>query len=828
MLITIAGNAVTVVHGSVRITNAVGQRSTGSFVVEDLLGTQTFTQGQPVLIQDDNGNTVFSGVVTDSKRVRPTQTAMREHSVSVADWHYLADKRVAPYSAVSKTAGAIANDLISQFLNTEGVYAVRNLLTANQSSVETDTTGFNAVGTGVTLSRDTTTAAFGAASLKVVCDGTNSLQGFNAVVASTEYVAGLTYTLSVYLKGSGTVRLFLYQQSPSIVIGTPTVITLTSQWTRYTVSIPAPNPLVATNYGLRVDTNNVAQAITFWADGLMIEPGTLGITPVTNLFSANQADIETDTTGFEGFVGAAGSLSRDTSQSWHGASSLKVVIDGSGTFQYVVANIDASKFVPSQPYTLSVYAKAATGSPGLRFFIQGDNDFADNGNISSVQTITLSSSGWTRYSVTGTMPATLPAHTIGLRIDTGSPAQALTFWLDGLQMESGVIANAWIPGNTTAGIGPASPWELGGTTSVQAGPTVVSLVSAYGYCSDVLDALVQKAGGGWYWQIDQQKRLWLQSQAVATPAPFVATEDMMERGTIQVTHGQPQYRNKQYMLGGTAQTSTQTETRQGDGKATAFTMSYPFSNTVPTVTLNGVSQTVGSKTANTGSQWYFAPGDPVLAQDSSGTKLVSTDTLQVVYVGQFPNVAVSQDDAAIAAQLAREGNVGTGIVESAVIDTTLTSLSQSFQAASGLLSKYATTQDSIVFLTSQFGLAQGQLLTVNVPADGLNNEAMLIEAITISDVGPNSAEIGTLWYSVTAINGPTGNTPATNWPKFFKNLGQQATQIIGAITVGQSQTLALLNTVTETWAWTESVTETVYACHVPASTLFPASTVLPC
>jgi hypothetical protein len=37
------------------------------------------------------------------------------------------------------------------------------------------------------------------------------------------------------------------------------------------------------------------------------------------------------------------------------------------------------------------------------------------------------------------------------------------------------------------------------------------------------------------------------------------------------------YRNKQYMKGVKGKTSTQIETRKGDGAATTFTMSYPIS-----------------------------------------------------------------------------------------------------------------------------------------------------------------------------------------------------------------------------------------------------------
>ena len=85
-----------------------------------------------------------------------------------------------------------------------------NMLTANQSSVETNTVGFTAT-TGVTIGQEFTYSHVGKAGLVIVTPGQVVNEGvdltFVAVAPTT------TYTFSVYLIGSGVVKLRIEQQT---------------------------------------------------------------------------------------------------------------------------------------------------------------------------------------------------------------------------------------------------------------------------------------------------------------------------------------------------------------------------------------------------------------------------------------------------------------------------------------------------------------------------------------------------------------------------------------------------------------------------------------
>ncbi|NPV90329.1 MAG: RHS repeat protein [Firmicutes bacterium] len=146
--------------------------------------------------------------------------------------------------------------------------ATTNLLAANQSSVETNTTGFLSI-SSATMTRSNEQAWNGSYSLKVVTPGTVAYEG--AGTTSTSVTASITYTASVWLKGTGTVNLYLREIDSSnghIKDNSLTGITLTSTWTRYMVS----GTFGATGVNARIYVRaNGTQAITFYADGFQLE-----------------------------------------------------------------------------------------------------------------------------------------------------------------------------------------------------------------------------------------------------------------------------------------------------------------------------------------------------------------------------------------------------------------------------------------------------------------------------------------------------------------------------------------------------------------------------
>jgi len=348
---------------------------------------------------------------------------------------------------------------------------------------------------------------------------------------------------------------------------------------------------------------------------------------------------------------------------------------------------------------------------------------------------------------------------------------------------------------------------------------IPSAIFAYAKCSDALDALAKQAsnaGVPYYWQIDYNKRLWFVPYTAVINSKVVDGSQIDQKYRLPVVQRQnPTYRNTQYIVGGVAQTVQQTETRKGDGNTVAWAMGYDLAQ-APTISVDSTAKTVGTK-GTTGFDYYWQQGDATITQDSAATKLTSSNTLQVVYIGQYPSVIIAQNNAQISYVQSLDGT--SGIVEDVTQDTSITSLDAGFSEASQLLDRYARQGVQLQFSTLQTGFAQGQLITVDLPAHDLNNAQMLIENVNASDQLDNY----NIWYTITAVLGPYDVT----WQDFFSALLKQQ-QPASAISVGVAQTVTTLQSFAVTIAPTLNLTVSGYSCPLPSTTLYPSDTLYPC
>lgn len=148
-----------------------------------------------------------------------------------------------------------------------------NLLTANQASVETDTTGFTVdPALGSTLTSDSTQYKFGAKSLKVVSANAAANEGF--YTTNTTTTVSLPYTASVWVKGNAggeTIIVSLNERTAADAnVGSATsgVITLTTSWQL----IEVHKTFGGTGARARIYvTTDTQQAATFFCDGLQLE-----------------------------------------------------------------------------------------------------------------------------------------------------------------------------------------------------------------------------------------------------------------------------------------------------------------------------------------------------------------------------------------------------------------------------------------------------------------------------------------------------------------------------------------------------------------------------
>lgn len=165
---------------------------------------------------------------------------------------------------------ALSNGMTYAYSSSTGAYSSnsKNLLSLNRTNGAEDgtTTGFSDWQPGNIFTSDTTEYWQGSRSLKTVTANLISGEGF-AVTTSIVSV-GNAYTFSVYLKGAGTVNVCI-SESTSPYPTTCSFVTLTSTWTRY--SVTRTMTLNNSSGVWPIVVTSAKQAATYYADGLQFE-----------------------------------------------------------------------------------------------------------------------------------------------------------------------------------------------------------------------------------------------------------------------------------------------------------------------------------------------------------------------------------------------------------------------------------------------------------------------------------------------------------------------------------------------------------------------------
>lgn len=495
----------------------------------------------------------------------------------------------------------------------------------------------------------------------------------------------------------------------------------------------------------------------------------------------------------------AGSLTVDSTIGKRGQASFTIHTTDTATHyqQYQLVDIfDSNNTLAFSGYITNPQEQ----KPGFQASLNHKITCADKHYLADKRIIAKSYTARTRSSIVADIAQTVLAQegvTIGAIVD-----------------EAGNVATLY----------PATNLYPNTTLYPQGSPTTGLINAVFAYCTaaQALDELTKdasQAGIPYYWTIDQYNQFWWVPYTYQINSTVIdGTLVDQANGQTSVSRQNPMYRNQQYILGGTAQTTTQTETRIGDSNTQSWAMGYALAS-APTITVDGTVKAVGVKGVDSSKDFYWQLGDPTITQDSSGTKLTSSNTLQVVYTGQYPTVIVANNNAQISYQSALDAS--SGLIEEVEQVPTIQSLSDGLAKATGLLSRYAVqgTQLQIEQRGNDAGYAPGQLVTVNLPMHGLSNTQMLIEEVSASDQrdGIN------IWYVIKLVAGPYDQT----WIDFFGAVVQQQ-QPSNSINVGASQSLVLLQQFSANLSPTATLNTNVYACPIPSSTLFPSTTLYPC
>lgn len=200
--------------------------------------------------------------------------------------------------------------------------------------------------------------------------------------------------------------------------------------------------LTSSDYGAGLTSDDLAEG--WWNDAADVCDEVIAGT--TNLLTANQSDVETNTTGL-GVYQSSGSptLARVTTALWQGSASAKATA-ASSTNLSILTTPNTSGLVAGRTYSFSVYARASataarTMKAGIFWHTSGGVFIS-----SSLGTAIAATTDWTRVTVTATAPPTAAQAYLAVEL-VGAQAGDEVWW-DGAQLEAGAVT-AWTQGGTT-------------------------------------------------------------------------------------------------------------------------------------------------------------------------------------------------------------------------------------------------------------------------------------------------------------------------------------------------------------------------------------------
>ncbi|MCP1393422.1 MAG: hypothetical protein J5I35_11835 [Methanothrix harundinacea] len=344
--------------------------------------------------------------------------------------------------------------------------------------------------------------------------------------------------------------------------------------------------------------------------------------------------------------------------------------------------------------------------------------------------------------------------------------------------------------------------------TIEDGPTITETILAYVTVSEAMDELAEQAGFTWW--IDRYKQLHFMARG-SNVAPWNPTDADMIAESVKVERSSEEYRNRQYVIGGQAATSPQTEYFTGDGQQSTFSLAYPVKEII-SIKVNDVAKTVGLR-GDTGADWYYAEQQTNINQDAAGDRLTSEDVLEIIYIGLYDVIAVSEDTSAVNDRQAKE--LTTGYVESVAVMPEVQNHSQAEDVAAAKLEKFAMDGATLAFMTRKEGLEAGQLIEVTMTEHGFAAEEMLIQEVDTFE------ERGHIWYEIEAVSGPVGDS----WQKFFAKLMSSKLGEIKKSASGSQLLIRMLN-FAKTWTLLDDpqLFNDIYpdAGRVPDGSIYPS------
>jgi hypothetical protein len=274
------------------------------------------------------------------------------------------------------------------------------------------------------------------------------------------------------------------------------------------------------------------------------------------------------------------------------------------------------------------------------------------------------------------------------------------------------------------------------TDNVVEGVTIDQISFNYLQPSQCMRQICDLTGRNWY--IDYDKDIHYFPLTTNT-APFDIDSTQNAYINLQLSKDLSQLKNRVYVRGGTKLSDFTTYSEVGDGEKTKFVL--PDKPHDVSVEVNGSQETVGIKHIDdSGYDWYVNYNEKYIDQDSGGSVLTGSDTLEVTYKYDIPILVAVEDTDSIEAN---------GQREFAIFDKQIKTTQAARDRASAELTDYAANIVEGSFDTYTTGFVSGQYININLSDYGVNADYI------VQDVIARSFGAGNFRYTIKVASAKT-------------------------------------------------------------------------
>lgn len=274
------------------------------------------------------------------------------------------------------------------------------------------------------------------------------------------------------------------------------------------------------------------------------------------------------------------------------------------------------------------------------------------------------------------------------------------------------------------------------TDNVIESATIDQISFNYIQPSQAIRKIAELTGSNWF--IDYEKDIHY-FPLTTTTAPFDIDSSCAKYTDLKISKDSSQVKNRVYVRGGTKLSDFTTYSTKGDSSKRKFNL--PDKPHDVSITVNGVSKTLGIKNVDTsGFDYYLNFQEKYVEQDSGATILSATDVLTVTYKYDIPILVAVENIPSIMAH---------GQKEFAIFDKTITTTDAARDRASAEITDYASSIVEGSFTTYETGFVSGQYIHINLTEYDIDDD-YIVQKVTSTSLGSGLYE-----YSVSIASAKT-------------------------------------------------------------------------